>query len=129
VIKRDFLNWQIWERYPYVRKYFAVVHADLSRTNIRDIVKWLLIAPLIGILTGAVIVLEVVLILPGIWGHLLPRYYAHHWLIYESLLTRVVAGERVSAHHRPVNIVGYMLKESCTVATLKSVEDFASALG
>jgi chloride channel protein, CIC family len=81
MIKRKSLNSRISERCPYLRKYFAVVHADLSTTYGRDVGKWLLIAPLIGILTGAVIVLEVTLILRGIWGHLLPRYYAHHWLI------------------------------------------------
>jgi chloride channel protein, CIC family len=86
VIKRDSLNWQIWERYPYFRKYFAVVHSDLSRSYTRNVGKWLLIAPLIGILTGAVIVLEVVVILQGIWGHLLPRYYTHHWLIIPGVL-------------------------------------------
>jgi chloride channel protein, CIC family len=86
VIKRELLNSLILKRYPHLRKYFAVVHADFSRTYARDVGKWLLIAPLIGILTSAVIVLEVVLILPGIWGHLLPRYYAHHWLIIPGVL-------------------------------------------
>jgi chloride channel protein, CIC family len=86
VIKHELLNAWISERYPHFRKYFAVVHADFSRTYTRDVGKWLLIAPVIGILTGAVIVLEVVLILSGIWGHLLPRYYAHHWLIIPGVL-------------------------------------------
>jgi CIC family chloride channel protein len=86
VIKRKLLNPRIWERCPHVHKYFAVVHADLGRTYAQDVGKWLLIAPLIGILTGAVIVLEVVVILPGIWGHLLPPYYAHHWLIIPGVL-------------------------------------------
>lgn len=32
-------------------------------------------------------------------------------VIYEGLLTKVVAGERVGAHHCPVNIVGYVFEE------------------
>jgi len=77
VIKCELLNSRVWESYPILRKYFAVVHADVSGPFARDIGKWLLIAPLIGILTGAVIILEVVVIQPGIWGDLLPWYYAH----------------------------------------------------
>jgi hypothetical protein len=38
-----------------------------------------------------------------------------------------VACERMSTHHRPVNIVGYVFKEGCAVAALKSLEDFENA--
>jgi chloride channel protein, CIC family len=74
------------ERYPHLRKYFAVVHADLTQTYARDVGKWLLIAPLIGIVTGLVIVLEVVMILHGIWALLLPIYCTYHWLILPGVL-------------------------------------------
>jgi chloride channel protein, CIC family len=74
------------ERYPHLRKYFAVVHADLTQTYARDLGKWLLIAPLIGIVTGLVIVLEVVVILHGIWALLLPIYCTYHWLILPGVL-------------------------------------------
>jgi chloride channel protein, CIC family len=74
------------ERYPHLRKYFAVVHADLTQTYARDVGKWLLIAPLIGIVTGLVIVLEVVVILHGIWALLLPIYCTYHWLILPGVL-------------------------------------------
>jgi len=86
VSTQESLNSDIWERHPRLRKYFAVVHADLSETYARDIGKWLLIAPLIGVVTGVVIVLEVVVILDGVWARLLPLYYAHHWLIIPGAL-------------------------------------------
>jgi len=86
VSTQESLNSDIWERHPRLRKYFAVVHADLSETYARDIGKWLLIAPLIGVVTGVVIVLEVVVILDGVWARLLPLYYAHHWLIIPGVL-------------------------------------------
>jgi CIC family chloride channel protein len=63
-----------------------VVHADLTETYARDVGKWLLIAPLIGIVTGLVIVLEVVVILRGIWAFLRPIYRTHHWLILPGVL-------------------------------------------
>jgi chloride channel protein, CIC family len=74
------------ERYPHLRKYFAIVHADLTQTYARDVGQWLLIAPLIGIVTGLVIVLEVVMILHGIWALLLPIYCTYHWLILPGVL-------------------------------------------
>jgi len=86
MIQRKLFNSLIWERYPHLRKYFAVVHADLTETYARHVGKWLLIAPLIGIITGLVIVLEVVMILHGIWAFLLPRYSTHHWLILPGVL-------------------------------------------
>jgi chloride channel protein, CIC family len=72
------------ERYPHLRKYFAVVHADLTETYARDVGKWLLIAPLIGIVAGLVIVLEVVVILRCIWAFLLPRYCTDHCLYFQE---------------------------------------------
>lgn len=75
-----------WERYPHFRKYLAVVHADLTETYARHVGKWLLIAPLIGIVSGLVIVLEALVILRGIWAFLLPRYCANHWLIIPGVL-------------------------------------------
>lgn len=86
MINRELLRSWTWERYPHLRKYFAVVHADFTRTHARDVGKWLLIAPLIGLLTGAVIVVEIVVILQGISTHLLPLYYLHHWLMFPGIL-------------------------------------------
>jgi chloride channel protein, CIC family len=85
LIQRESFNHPIRERYPHLRKYFAVVHADFTETYARDVGKWLIAAPLIGIVTGLVIVLEVVVI-RGIWGYLLPRYCTHHWLIIPGVL-------------------------------------------
>jgi chloride channel protein, CIC family len=86
VFQRELFSSWICERYPYLRKYFAVVHADLSDTYARHVGKWLLIAPVIGVVTGLIIVLEVVMILRGIWAYLLPRYCTHHWLIIPGVL-------------------------------------------
>jgi len=66
---------------PRYRKYFALVHADLTAIYSRDIHKWLLLAPLIGVLTGILITGVVLVILDYQWAYLLPFYYSHRWLI------------------------------------------------
>jgi chloride channel protein, CIC family len=62
-------------------RYFALVHHDLSTIYSRDIQKWLLVAPLIGVVTGLLITGFVLVILNFLWGHLLPLYYRNHLLI------------------------------------------------
>src|SRR6266851_2696130 len=47
----------------------------------------------------------------------------------EGFLAGVLTGERVGAHHFPVNVVGNLLKEGRAVTVLESLEDFANALG
>lgn len=86
MIQRESFGSRMWDRYPHLRKYFAVVHADVGETYARSVGKWLMIAPLIGLITGLVIVLEVVVILRGAWAYLLPRYCDHHWLIVPAVL-------------------------------------------
>ena len=66
---------------PRYRKYLALVQEDLSAIYSRDTHKWLLLAPLMGVVIGILITGEVLVILHLVWGFLLPFYYAHHWLI------------------------------------------------
>ncbi len=68
---RWFDNWLI-------RKCSALVSEDLSATYSRDIQKWLLVAPLIGVASGLVITGIALLILSGIWATILPFLLAHH---------------------------------------------------
>jgi hypothetical protein len=46
----------------------------------------------------------------------------------EGLLAGVAAGQRMRAHHGPVDVVGDMFKECGAVTGLKSLEDFANAV-
>jgi CIC family chloride channel protein len=86
VTQQNIANSRTWERFPHLRKYLGVVHADLTETYSRHVGKWLLVAPLIGIVTGFVVVLEVVVILHGMWSFLLPRYCTHHWMIIPGVM-------------------------------------------
>ena len=73
-------------KHPLLRKYTALVNEDLTATYSRDIQKWLLVAPIIGVLTGLIITGIAVLVLDVIWAALLPYYLAHHWAIVVGLV-------------------------------------------
>ncbi len=76
---------------PLLKEYTALVREDLRATYSRDIQKWLLVAPIIGIITGLVIAGITILILGKIWAALLPLYLAHHWMILPGLLLGFLA--------------------------------------
>jgi chloride channel protein, CIC family len=71
--------------HPTLRPYAALVRRDLSNTYSRDIQKWLLVAPLIGITTGVVISLLSKVLLDTIWVHMLAFYLHYHWTIIPGL--------------------------------------------
>jgi CIC family chloride channel protein len=67
-----------WFDNSLVRRCSALVSEDLMATYSRDIQKWLLVAPIIGVVTGLVITLIALVILSGVWAMLLPYFLAHH---------------------------------------------------
>ena len=69
-----------------MRKCSALVSEDLSATYSRDIQKWLLVAPLIGVVSGLVITGIALLILSGIWPVILPFMLNHHGAIIPVIL-------------------------------------------
>ncbi len=70
-----------WFDNPLIRKCSALVSEDLSATYSRDIQKWLLVAPFIGVASGLVITGIALLILSGIWPVILPFLLNHHGAI------------------------------------------------
>jgi hypothetical protein len=74
-------------KHPLLSKYTGLVHEDLTATYSRDIQKWLLVAPLIGVLTGLITAAITILILQVIWAALFPYYLAHHWAILVGLVS------------------------------------------
>ncbi|HEX4156590.1 MAG TPA: chloride channel protein [Acidobacteriaceae bacterium] len=79
--KRDWLL-----QHPLLRKYLPLVHEDLTAVYSRDLQKWLLIAPLIGLTTGLLITGVVVIILGKLWPAILAYYLHHHWAIVPGLV-------------------------------------------
>ena len=72
-------------KHPLLGKYTALVNEDLTATYSRDIQKWLLVAPIIGVMSGLVVTVVAWLLLYVIWAALLPYYLAHHWAIVAGL--------------------------------------------
>jgi len=77
-------NWVL--RHPLLRKYFPLVHEDLTATYSRDLHKWLIIAPIIGIITGLTITGITVILLGKMWPAVLGYYLQHHWAIVPGLV-------------------------------------------
>jgi chloride channel protein, CIC family len=71
-------------QHPLIGRYTSLVNEDLVATFSRDIKKWLIVAPIIGLITGPVIAGIAYVILSVVWKYLLPAYLAHHWLIVPS---------------------------------------------
>lgn len=67
--------------YPRFRKYASVVHKDLAETYSRGLHKWLIIAPIMGAITGLVITLIAKIILEWMWPPILSYYLRHPLLI------------------------------------------------
>jgi chloride channel protein, CIC family len=65
--------------HPLLRKYAPWLHEDLLKVYARDVRKWLVIAPIIGLVTGLVITGVVIVILRKVWPPVLDYYLAHHW--------------------------------------------------
>jgi len=63
--------------HPRLRKYRELVHEDLAATYMRDLHEWLLVAPIIGVITGLVITLIAKIILYWIWPVILQLYITH----------------------------------------------------
>jgi chloride channel protein, CIC family len=72
--------------HPLVSKYAAPFREDLTEVYARDLRKWLVIAPIIGFVTGLVITGVVVIILGKLWPPVLRYYLHHHWSIVPGLV-------------------------------------------
>jgi len=84
-------DWILQHR--FLRRYLPLVHEDLSSVYFRDLQKWLLIAPLIGLTTGLLITGLVVILLEKVWPAVLGYYVGHHWAIVPGItLGFVVTG-------------------------------------
>ena len=68
-------------KYPMLRKYLPLVHEDLGATYSRNLHRWLLIAPIIGVTTGLVVTAVAVIILKELWPAVFDYYLHHHWVM------------------------------------------------
>lgn len=81
------------DRYPKLRRYASLIREDLVETYSRDLHKWLVIAPILGVVTGLLITLLVKVILYWMWPPLRNYYVSHRVAIIPGLIIGfVVAG-------------------------------------
>jgi len=72
--------------HPVIHKYASVARGDFKQVYARDLRKWLVVAPIIGLITGLVITAVVVIILGKMWPVVLHYYLHHHWAIVPGLV-------------------------------------------
>ena len=72
--------------HPVLRKYLPLVHEDLTSVYSRDLQKWLVIAPIIGLMTGLAITGIAAFLLGWLWPRVLNYYLGHHWAIVPGLV-------------------------------------------
>jgi chloride channel protein, CIC family len=75
---------------PRLRKYTRLLRQDLAAAYSQDLHKWLVIAPLIGVVTGVIITVIAVIILDWMWPPLLNYYLRHPWAIIPGLVAGFV---------------------------------------
>jgi CIC family chloride channel protein len=73
-------------QYSLLRRHLPLVHEDLSTTYARNLHKWLLIAPIIGVMAGLTITLVAEILLRHVWPAVLNYYLGHHWAIVPGLV-------------------------------------------
>jgi chloride channel protein, CIC family len=76
--------------HPLFRKYTSLVREDMALVYARDLRKWLVVAPIVGLTTGLVITGVVVVILGKMWPPVLHYYLQHHWSIVPGLVLAFV---------------------------------------
>ncbi len=76
--------------HPLLRRYLPLVHEDLVQVYARDLRKWLILAPIIGAVTGLAITGIVIVILGKLWPVVLRYYIGHHWAIVPGLVGGMV---------------------------------------
>ena len=69
-----------------MRKYAPLIHEDLTAVYARDLRKWLVIAPVVGVITGLITTGIAVIILNRMWPPILNYYVHHHWAMVPGLL-------------------------------------------
>lgn len=85
VSNRSKPRWQVLGS-RLLRRYLPLVHEDLAATYSRDLHKWLVFAPIIGVFTGLITTGIAVVILKKMWPPVLGYYLHHHWAIVPGLV-------------------------------------------
>ena len=78
-------------RHPFLRRRLPLVYEDLAGTYARNLHKWLIVAPLVGVTVGLTMTALAVLVLRKMWPPVLGYYLQHHWAIVPGLVVGCAA--------------------------------------
>ncbi len=84
-----------------MRRYAPLIHEDLTAVYARDLRKWLVIAPIIGVIAGLLTTAIAIVILNRMWPPILRYYLRHHWAMLPGLLLGCIATGLIMQHLTP----------------------------
>ncbi len=84
-----------------LRKYLPLVHEDLGAIYSRNLHKWLVIAPIIGVTTGLAVTGIAVIILKELWPAVLGYYLRHHWAMVPGVMAGFVVTGLIMQYMTP----------------------------
>lgn len=87
--------------HPLLRKYTSLVREDLAATYTRDLHKWLLIAPVMGVMAGLVIALVAAIVLQWMWPPILRHYLAHPGVMVPGIVGGFVIAGLIMQYFTP----------------------------
>jgi uncharacterized membrane protein YfcA len=67
-------------------RHLPVVQEKLAGVHQRNLYKWLIVAPMIGVISGLAITVVVFMVLKEMWPAVLGYYLQHHWAIVPGLV-------------------------------------------
>lgn len=91
----------LFPAHHFLSRYLSFVHEDLRAVYARNLRKWLLVAPLIGVMTGLMATGIVIIILNKLWPAVLGFYLAHHWAIIPGLVLGCGVAGLIMQHLTP----------------------------
>ncbi|HEX4005997.1 MAG TPA: chloride channel protein [Acidobacteriaceae bacterium] len=92
-------NWL--SRHDLVRRCLVLVREDMVHVYARDLRKWLVVAPIIGVLTGLTVSGIAVVILGAMWPAVLKLYLHHPWTIVPGVVAGSVAAGLIMQFFTP----------------------------
>ena len=79
-------TWLRRRPYSLGSRYLRLFRADLADIYERDLRKWLVVGPIVGVVTGLAVTAIAVIILRELWPAVLGRYLHHPWTIVPGLV-------------------------------------------
>lgn len=87
--------------HPFLKRRLPLVYEDITSTYARNLHKWLIVAPLVGVTVGLTMTALAVLVLRKLWPPILAYYLAHHWAIVPGVVAGCAAAGLIMQYSTP----------------------------